>query len=349
VTDTNLSAQTAADPLAIPAVGPPCYIPGAGWIVTRNSHARAVLADPGYEVPVASAGGPTGSIGWLRSSGCRFSNGYEHARRRAHVVAELDELPVGVLHVDAERRAHAVIDAAGSAGRVDVMASLARRVPMAVLAASLGAANAEHAAEAVCVAAAGYFPGAGATRERAADAAVAGLVGALGPADEQTIVAKITLLVQACDATAALIGNAVTWVLPPAAGERLSWPTDAVLAEVVRYDPPLRVTRRISRRDALLAGCIVPAGSAVAMRVDAGNRDPEVFPEPAEFRPGRTANASLTFGSGLRPCPGKEHAMMLASGVVQAVRDRCAAVIGPVEYEPSAALRIPARVQVSVK
>src|SRR5450755_18632 len=110
---TGIASQGAADPSPvrapspIPALGPVSYLPDAGWIITRHSQLRAMLADPGYEVPAVTAGGPAGTIGWLRASACRFANGDDHARRRALVTRELERMPPQALRADAERRAHA--------------------------------------------------------------------------------------------------------------------------------------------------------------------------------------------------------------------------------------------------
>jgi cytochrome P450 len=349
MTAADLVPESTTDPLAVPAVGPVTYAPDAGWIVTRSAQVRAVLADARYEVPAVTAAGPVGSIGWLRAAVSRFANGPDHAVRRARVIEELNGLPADMLRADAEQRAHVLIDAAAGAGRIEVMSSLARQVPMAVLAARLGIADADRAAGAVRVTAAAYFPGASAAAERAADVSTAELVGMLGPAEEHAIVAKIAVMVQGCDATAALIGKAVSRVLPPVAGDHPVWPTEAIVAEVARFDSPLRVSRRVSTPGACLAGHRLPDCSVMLLHVDSANRDPEVFQAPEEFNPGRVDGNGLTFGYGIRPCPGQAQALALAAGVVQVVRDRCGAVIGPVEYEPSLSIRIPARVQVSIR
>ncbi len=121
----------------------------------------------------------------------------------------------------------------------------------------------------------------------------------------------------------------------------------------------MRVSRRVSREAADLCGQRVPAGSVVLLRIDSANRDPAVFDEPdcfdparfdpGGFDPGRGALSSLTFGDGLRPCPGPAHALMLAAGVVQAVRDRCAAVAGAVERGPELIAGVPARLEVILR
>jgi cytochrome P450 len=348
MTSTELTPQATIETAPVPAVGPPAYCPGSGWVVTRSSDARAVLADPAFGVAEAPAAGSVGSIEWLRASVSRFTNGPDHACRRARVVAELEHLDLDGLRADAQGLADALIVEASEQGHLDLMQTLARRVPVSVLAARLGIADADRAADAVRVTAAAYFPGAADARERAASLSTAELVEMLSPSDEDTIVAKIAVMVHACDAIAALIGKSVCHALPPAGSHRASWSTEAIIAEVVRHDPPLRITERVSRDGAILDGHLLPAGMAVLLRVDSANRDPADNDAPHEFDPGRRQAADITFGYGIRPCPGRGHALELAAGAVQAVRDRCSAVIAPVPYEPHAVLRMPARVEVSL-
>src|SRR4051794_38019067 len=59
--------------------------------------ARAVLSDSRYVVPPVPGGAPRGTLAWLRSHVCRFSNGEAHARRRALAVREIEALDVAAL------------------------------------------------------------------------------------------------------------------------------------------------------------------------------------------------------------------------------------------------------------
>jgi cytochrome P450 len=346
--------------------------PGTGLVVTRHDDVCAVLSRPAtYQVPPVPAVGQPGSVSWLRSAVSRFSNDSDHARRRALVVAELDRIAPGALRADAERRAHAVLDAAGR-GPLDVMTDLARRVPLTALAAAAGCADPEAVAGHAIVTAGAYFPGASAEREAAAAASVTELTRLLRPSGavpddrsaQELIAARIAMLIQACDATAGLIGKAVGRALPPGrdaggqagpgdgpgrAASAPAWPTEAILAEVLRHDPPLRVMRRVCTRDAELAGQPVTAGTPVLLQVEVANRDPAVFAEPDDFDPGRPGTGGLTFGAGPRRCPADQHALMLAAGVVQAVRERCAGLSGPAEYDPAAALSVPVSVLVELR
>jgi cytochrome P450 len=317
--------------------------PPAEHVVSRYADVQAALSDERLEVAPAGDGGEVGTISWLRASVSRFANGAEHRARRALAERELRRLDPGALRTAAHHRADELL-AAGGGARIDVMALLARRVPMVTMAAGLGLADADGAARAVIAAAAAYFPGASAEAQRAADRATAQLVEMLRPAEIDVIVARIAVMVQGCDATAGLIGSAL-YALQDGDPQ---WPTDALLAEVLRHRPPVRASRRVASVDLEIDGGSVRAGDAVMCNVDAANRDPAVFDRPDEFDPGRPEQEpSLTFGYGVRPCPGAAEAIALAAGVVDAVRQRCTLLPGtPVEYLQSP-LRIPRRLVVA--
>lgn len=139
-----------------------------------------------------------GSIAWLRASVARFSNGADHVRRRALAVAALASVDADALQHKAFSRTRRIVADLES---VDVMAGIARPVPVGVLAEALGLPDVS--ADVVGVAAAYHphvEPGA------AAEAASTRLVGVCGGPTELAA-ARIGLLVQACDATAGLIGN----------------------------------------------------------------------------------------------------------------------------------------------
>jgi len=133
--------------------------------------------------------------------------------------------------------------------------------PVEVLAEALGL-PASVAAD-VALIARSYQPHTAITPE--ADQAVDRLVQIIGPRDERTA-GRISLLVQACDATKALVANTL-------AGSS---------------EPPVPKTRRIA-----------PDGTVVEI---------DLTDQP--------------FGAGPHACPGREHALALADGLVQAERAR---------------------------
>ena len=152
-------------------------------------------------VPPVPSDVPPGSIAWLRASVARFSNGSDHVRRRALAVGLLDGVDVKALRDKAFLRTHRIMRGVEA---VDVMAEIARPVPVGVLASALGLPDVS--AEVALVAAA-YHPHV--TPGADAEASLGRLLAHCGGATELAA-ARIGLLVQACDATAGLIGNGLS-------------------------------------------------------------------------------------------------------------------------------------------
>ncbi|MFJ9083778.1 isocitrate lyase/phosphoenolpyruvate mutase family protein [Streptomyces sp. NPDC102384] len=119
--------------------------------------------------------------------------------------------------------------------------------------------------------------------------------------------ARICLLVQARDATAALVRHtaAAPADITPATGDAASAaarPIEQLLHETLRNDPPVRVLRRVAARDTRVVGRDIAAGELVLL--DATAAGPTDAGEP------------LAFGAPPRVCPGREHAMALAAGAL---------------------------------
>ncbi|XVV02841.1 isocitrate lyase/PEP mutase family protein [Actinosynnema sp. CA-248983] len=179
-----------------------------------------VLLDAGHTVPAV----PSGDVGvaWLRAHVARFSEGADHVRRRGLAESLLSTVDLAAL----ERPGNPVAKLAHELGLPrDVVAD-------------------------VSVVARCYQPHVPVTPE--ADSAVERLVALCGARDELAA-ARIGLLVQACDATNALIAG---------------------------KNPPVPLTRRVA-----------PSGEVVEVSL-----------------------ADRPFGDGRHGCPGRAHALALASG-----------------------------------
>jgi cytochrome P450 len=146
------------------------------------------------------------------------------------------DLLAGLDPAHLRERAHARTAAvlATATDPVDVMSAIARPVPIRGLGAALGVQD--DLTPAVAAAARSYQPHADA--DAAADSAVAALVAAFGGVADEPTAARIGLLVQACDATAGLIGNAISAGVRPLGGV-------TAVAAALAHDPPVRRTRRI--------------------------------------------------------------------------------------------------------
>lgn len=185
-------------------------------------------------VPPVPVDVPPGSVAWLRATVSRFSNGPDHARRRALAVSLLAGVDPEVLRRKAS-------ETAGGDPRLVVVGVLAEELSLPVVPSD------------VVAVAAGYHPHVPSSAE--AEAALGRLVTACGGTADELVAARICLLVQACEATAGLIGKAVPLVR---AGKR---PEDAV-AEVLRADPPVPHTRRrVHGEDVLVPLAGTPFGA----------------------------------------------------------------------------------------
>ncbi|MEV6602698.1 oxidoreductase [Kutzneria sp. NPDC051319] len=188
------------------------------------------------ELPVPQ---PAPSIAWLRAMVARFSSGPDHARRRALVVAELAKIDPAELRRLAEETSCSGAEVLALAMGVEVGGDIAE-------------------------AARAYHPHT--VADEAADRAVARLVSAFGGVTDELTAARISLLVQACDSTTALVANARN---------------HSSVEETLQVDPPLRSTRRVRN------------GEVVMVSLD-----------------------GHPFGAGTHECPGREHAIALAEGIL---------------------------------
>jgi cytochrome P450 len=213
--------------------------------ISGRDAARAVLTDPAFVVPPVPAAS-TG-VAWLRATVARFSDGAVHERRRALAVALLDAIP-----------AESLRNGGGTH-------------PVAILARAIGAD--ESVVDLVRDVAQAYRPGTG--DDSRADPAVDRLVAEFGGVFDEQTAARIGLLVQACEATAALI-------------ERT---THRPIDEVLREDPPVPATKRRALVRTTVGGVTVEAGEVVEVSLA----------------------DELAFGAGPHRCPGRSHALALAN------------------------------------
>ncbi|MGE7439685.1 hypothetical protein [Kitasatospora sp. NPDC001175] len=275
--------------------------------VTAYADARAALDQPLLvPEPVADAAdAPAGSLAWLRAAVARFTgDARAHARQRAHAVAELARLDPREL-----RRA-----AAGSAVGADDRHTVVR-----ILAEELGLPGPDAVADAVMTVSAGYFgseltP----TQAKAVDEAIASLLARTaqggGVEDLEFAAQRIGLLVQACDATARLVEHARRSApdgLPPGGA-------DALLAEVLRHDPPVAALRRRALADVRVGALDLRAGEVVLVDVTAAQQDAPAGGDQADSDIGAHNDPTpLAFGAGPHRCPGQAQALALAAGLLE--------------------------------
>jgi cytochrome P450 family 135 len=156
----------------------------------------------------------------------------------------------------------------------------------------------------------------------------------------------VTLLVAGHETTA----TALAWALErltrhPAALERLTAEVragegdeyvDGVIRETLRLRPVIPFVGRVLSEPQTIGGYDLPAGARVAPSIHLMHRRPDVYPDPAAFRPERWLGVRpnpytfLPFGGGVRRCLGASFAETEMRAVLRAI-------VGQVTLRPAAA------------
>jgi cytochrome P450 len=136
------------------------------------------------------------------------------------------------------------------------------------------------------------------------------------------------LIVAGHDTTASLIGNGVVALLQHPEQLELVRSDPDVLAdaveELLRYDAPVQMTRRIPLAPLEIGGRTIPAGSFVLAALASANRDEGHFgPTAGTLDVGRAdAGEHLAFGGGAHYCLGAALAKMEAQAAIGSLVQR---------------------------
>jgi cytochrome P450 len=240
-----------------------------------------------------------------------------------------------------------VVDRLVAAGGGDVMAELARRVPLRVMSQWLGLDLPDAAAawadasfrlgapdppESSATGFAGFLEwafGDGFARARADGFAAAILAGGDDARLEgdEPFVALASIVIAGLDTTVHLIGNGVAALAanPDQLARLREDPAaraPAAVEEILRFDAPVRFFLR--RTD---------DGRSVVVLYGSANHDERVFAEPQRFLIDRDASAHLAFGSGIHLCLGAPLARLEGASVFRALAER----VAEIEVLPGAA------------
>jgi len=126
--------------------------------------------------------------------------------------------------------------------------------------------------------------------------------------DDELRINLSALLVGGNLTTTDLIGNGVRLLLthPQELAKLRADPgiVNAVVEEVLRYEPPVDITGRVVSREMEVSGCPLHAGQSVMMSLRGANRDPETFEDPHRFDVSRKHKPHVAFGGGAHICIG---------------------------------------------
>jgi len=97
-------------------------------------------------------------------------------------------------------------------------------------------------------------------------------------------------------------------------------PLAQVVEEALRIDPPVQAWRRQAKEAVVLDGVSIPAGARLLLAFAAANHDSDQFPSPDAFMPGRrNALQQVSFGAGIHFCLGAPLARLELEVMLQAV------------------------------
>ncbi|GAA1302952.1 cytochrome P450 [Planotetraspora silvatica] len=312
--------------------------PGFGgmWAVTRHEDARALLADPRFELNSSSfirPDVPGDCLPYMRSMA--EMNAEEHLRLRRLVVPAFTARRATEFRPRIEPIVDALLDdLPGHAedGAVDLLLHFARSLPMDVICELVGIPGPdrprwrEYGATIVAASGQGFasavpgiIEGAKAAiarrREEPADDLLSDLLRAQAEdgdrLSETELVTLVWNLVLAGQTPANLIANAVHALLHHP-GQLAALREDPALMpraveELMRWcGPALLAIPRFAREDVELHGTRIQKGDAVTAAVASANRDPRAFTDPDRLDVGRTAGSAghLGFSHGPHFCLG---------------------------------------------
>jgi cytochrome P450 len=330
---------------------PLCQTPFGVWLASRYVDVSVVLRDARLSTDarrsVLQFEAPGLAKSEITDGFMLFRDPPDHTRLRGLVAKAFTPRMLERLRPFVQARVDGLIEAA--AGRdepIDIMTDVAFRLPIAVMCELLGMPESQHVALQRCSRdlAHGMDPqflrvtGQDQRIERAAADMIAcfteliarrrtapgsDLLSELVAAhdadnrlsQQELVSTGILLLVAGHETTVNLIGNAVLALLrnPDQRCEVRNDPAldHSLVDELIRYDSPIQMTRRVALDERRIGTATIPAGHTVVALFGAANRDPEMFAEPDRLDVTRpNSHRHLGFGAGPHFCLGAALARM---------------------------------------
>lgn len=126
--------------------------------------------------------------------------------------------------------------------------------------------------------------------------------------EDELISTTIVLLNAGHEATVHQIGNSVRVILDsgidPATLFTDEKTTERTVEETLRICAPVHIFQRWCLEPCEIDGVSFQRGDKVSLILAAANLDPQKFPDPLTFKPGRDEGANLSFGAGIHFCIG---------------------------------------------
>ena len=297
---------------------------------------------------------PSGDFERLIGRTLLFIDPPDHARLRRLVSRAFTPRTVEALRPRVEAMVDDLLAPVRSAGRAEMMQTLALPLPVAVICELLGVLEADRpqfvawARDLAPRLDVSLFRDE--AKQRRGDEAAAGLERFLGAlvddpdrrvpgalidslvaveesddrlTRDEVIALAVLLLGAGFETTTNLIGNGLLALLDNP--EQLARVRDdqvdpaVMVDELLRYDGPVQFTQRVPLVDVEAGGRVFPARRLIAVLLGAANRDPAAFDDPDRLDVGRQSNPHLSFSSGIHHCIGASLARLEAGVAIPAV------------------------------
>lgn len=319
---------------------------GVGWIATQYDAVREVLADPRFSLAEAARIKEFPRIRVVESSDNAQAfismDPPLHTQKRSVLMKHLSVKRIRAHRPRAEQIVEEHLDHISAAGSpADLAETYARSVPVTVLADLLGAppeererfipsahllsnarARTPEESQAAMKTINDYFSElVERKRTTPGDDVISALVHDTDVeaawTDEELRGAGVALLLAGHDATSAILGGSIEWLIHnPEVLQQVRVQPDffpSLFDELMRFLPAgLAGTRsRIALEDVTIGDTLVRAGEAVLPIVHAANYDENVFPDPEQVIVGRPMDRPhVGFGYGAHSCVGRQLATM---------------------------------------
>ena len=349
------------------------------WLLTRHADADAALHDRRLSSRLTR---------WERlglperpNHDIQLADPPEHGRLRGAVAPAFTAAAVAALRPGVQALVDELLAAAAEQPVVDLMAAVARPLPLRVVTGLLGLpaadgpriqAWADRIGEAIeqwepeqrerWPAAAELteyvFEAVEERRSRRGDDLVSRVLAAeeAGQLSEMEAVTMcVTLLVTATQTPRDLLGNGLRALLEaPGQLRRLAAGPDlagTAVEELLRYDAPMQGVDRVAMEPVAIGGRVIAPRQLVRIAIGAANRDPERFPEPGRLDLARRPNPHLSLAAGPHHCLGAALGRLLAqvAFVTVATRFPDARLAGPPVQRPWLTFRGLASLPVSLR
>ncbi|MUL67300.1 cytochrome [Mycobacterium sp. CBMA 234] len=351
------------------------------WLILGYHAAREVLSGLHWTSDPRANTAAVGATEFFNSAfveaSMLFTDGPTHDRLRGAVRDVFGRSFINQLSDGIESICHDTVSAIAADQSVDAMSQIALPLPIAVIGAWLGLdadqcaalreysptiirilggfadlEELEHGIGAAAALLTQMLPAAADRRAHPRDDLLSFIAADPSLTLDEVVINAILIAVAGHETTANLLGASLIRLLTPSSdgtclADGINPADPVVLTELLRLDSPVQAAGRTATADQTIAGIDIRCGETVLACVAAANRDPAVYAESDQFRPGRPGPAPLTFGHGVHFCLGAPLARLETTAALRHILRRRPVLVGTPIWRETPAIRGPLTVPIT--